>query len=1224
MNHRFTRLLNVLLLILMTIPVMPTSASPAQPPIPPSKDILIRLRGATFDPLAGEPELPAGLRAPAAAGPGTYLLQFIGPVQKEWKDTLQKAGIRLYDYIPDYAFIARMDAATAQAAQNLAFVRWVGAYHPAYRLAPTLPKTRDATPIIVNVQTLPDFDLKKLSAPKVLADVCQGKSWRTFAREAEVQRHTTNAAAGFLRLHLPSGQLEALAALDGILWIEPYFEHELYNDVGGGQIMRADAVRADLGLYGAGQIVAVADTGLDTGDTSTLHPDVRDRLVQAYALGRTGDWSDYGAHGTHVAGSVLGNGTASGSNNYAGTAPEAQLVFQSVADANGGLSGIPIDEGDLMRTAYSDGARIHTNSWGGPTGGTYQAPEYGGYVVPSRNVDQAMWEHQDMLVLFAAGNQGVDANQDGLIELDSIGQPGTAKNVLTVGASENNRSSINGTWGDSYGTPIAEDKIADNPDGMAAFSSRGPTDDGRIKPDVVAPGTHVASLRTRQYVFDDDMEDDTSGYSSVTLNGGTGNTWQLATDDPHSPTRYWKNTVSGSYTPNAMTILLTPPMNVALAGSTFDVQFWHKYTLGSQDRLVLFVADNANHYVWFPLNFSGTQSVYTLQSIMMGVGTLVYYGVDPTNVQIGFAITSEDTTYDSSWWLDDVRVNASGWGAMSDVGLAQPGDTIDEAYMMMGGTSMATPLTAGASALVREWLTHIQGISAPSAALIKALLINGAADMSPGQYSHPQEVPSYRPNYVTGWGRIDLVESLNPPVPRSVWFTETVQGLNTGGAAVYQLVVGPSSQRQVHSTHKAPPVTRTAPPSRPPLPTPDSARSFANNGIMVLTCPGQCQGADTTQLLQNADFDSGGWSPWQTIGWPELTDQAYHSAPYSAWLAGYDDATDFIYQQVDIPTGAQSASLDFWYMVYSEETMIGNDYFCYDITDTGINSLIGGSYCDDLYDTQQEQWLQVQHTLTGEDLTPLLGQTVLVWFFAQTDSTDFSSVWVDDTALNVTTGSSVSPVLTVTPDSGTPGTSFAVNGTGFHTGSAVDLTLDGSPAGTATTDESGAFNYTLNTDGNITTGAHTVQATDAQGASASVTFNISGDSETGGPLRVTLAWTDYPGSTTAAKALVNDLDLEVITPKGVHYYGNQDLYINGGDPYSCRRGGQWDQCNNVEGIIIPDAPYGTYTIKVSAYNVGQGPQPFALVASGDNLGGSSGPTPTYDHLVYLPLVLRGR
>ena len=1118
-------MLGTLLILFVTLSFLPARAATAPP--------LIRLQYATFDPLAGEPGVPAGQRLTVQAGhPATYLLQFTGPVHDKWKAQVEAAGARLYGYVPDFAFIARMDEATAGEVQTLPFVRWVGPYHPAYRLASALQTSevsQTSEVWTVTIQTLPDADLDRLAK--------QMEAWG-----GQVQGRAANKFAGYLRLSLPANHLPDVAALDEVLWVEPYFEPQLYNDVGGGTIMRANDVRTSLGLYGSGQTVAVADTGLDTGDESTLSADFKPQFVKAYALGRLNDWSDDNGHGTHVAGSVLGNGRLSGSNpgahdyasSFAGVAPEANLIFQSVLDAQGGLGGLPDNLVDLFTPPYNDGARIHTNSWGGPTGGTPQNPEYGGYTIYSRQADTMMWQHQDMLILFAAGNEGVDEDMDGVVDLDSIDSPGTAKNVVTVGASENLRPSIATTWGEGWpddfpADPIFSDQIADDSAGMAAFSSRGPTDDGRVKPDIAAPGTFIISAR--------------------------------------------------SHDPNAGT----------------------------------------------------------------------------------------------------------GWGVYN------------EHYLYMGGTSMATPLTAGAAALVREWLTEQRGVSDPSAALMKAVLINGAADMSPGQYGTggTQEVPNYRPNNVTGWGRVDLVESLNPPNPREIWFKDNTSGLSTGGMAVYTLTVG-----QVVNLSYSPPRASSSPhhPVTPiPTPIPTSVPALPHHSIapapfVAATGSSNIHPLGTSQLLQNPGFDTGAWTPWQPLGYPALTDQVYRSASYSAWLAGYDNADDYIYQSVTVPADATEVTLDFWYMVYSEEFAAGYDYLCYDITDGDGSTLIAGSYCDDLYDTTQGQWLNAQHALSGADLTPLLGRTVLVWFYAQTDAADFSSAWVDDTAFNVTTGGGGSATLTITPESGPrgtpfhvtgsnfdpndtvtiaidgvdqfdvtssgsggfsfdltppgtvaegihtvsatdtgahsaddtftivpqvsvnvspssgdPGDSFTVTGSGFHGGSIITVKLDDSTDGTTTANNDGGFTYDLDTDPGIANGTHTVSATDDENSTGNDTFTIGG-TQTGGPFRITLAWTDYPGTPGAAKALVNDMDLEIIGPDGTHYYGNAGLYTSG----QCLRDSKWDACNNVEGVIIDEALDGTYTVIVHGYNVPQGEggkQPFALVASGDNLREGGSPPP---------------
>jgi hypothetical protein len=109
-----------------------------------------------------------------------------------------------------------------------------------------------------------------------------------------------------------------------------------------------------------------------------------------------------------------------------------------------------------------------------------------------------------MCVLVAAGNDGTDKDGDGVINLMSVTSPGTAKNCITVGASENDRSEFDGEaygewWPNFYPmAPFKNGDMADNPGHIVAFSNRGPTADGRFKPDVLAPGTFVLSTRSTQ------------------------------------------------------------------------------------------------------------------------------------------------------------------------------------------------------------------------------------------------------------------------------------------------------------------------------------------------------------------------------------------------------------------------------------------------------------------------------------------------------------------------------------------------------------------------------------------------------------------------------------------------------------------------------------------------------------------------------------------------------
>ncbi len=249
------------------------------------------------------------------------------------------------------------------------------------------------------------------------------------------------------------------------------------------------------GLEGEGQIIAIADTGLD--DT---HPGFAGRIIGIKAWGRPGDHSDPEGHGTHVAGCAAGDGSAS-AGEVKGAAPKAKIFFQSILDANGRLGGLPEDLGTLFAEAYAQGVRIHNNSWG--------AFSYAQYSINALSVDRFVAANPDMLVVIAAGNDGAGAPRAnakrGFIDWPSVASPAIAKNGLTVGASRSSRVTggyANLTWGDTwsdrYPNPqIATDKISGDPECLAAFSSRGPSADLQFKPDVVAPGTDIAAARSK-------------------------------------------------------------------------------------------------------------------------------------------------------------------------------------------------------------------------------------------------------------------------------------------------------------------------------------------------------------------------------------------------------------------------------------------------------------------------------------------------------------------------------------------------------------------------------------------------------------------------------------------------------------------------------------------------------------------------------------------------------
>jgi len=144
---------------------------------------------------------------------------------------------------------------------------------------------------------------------------------------------------------------------------------------------------------------------------------------------------------------------------------------------------------NLQSKAYASGARISANSWGATNNNyTVDAQAFDALVRDAQPEGStfATPGNQEMVIVFAAGNRGSSAN--------TVGAPGTAKNVITVGASENVRSVSSANGGKSaMGSDGCgyNDASADAANDLATFSSRGPCSDGRQKPDLVAPGSHI-------------------------------------------------------------------------------------------------------------------------------------------------------------------------------------------------------------------------------------------------------------------------------------------------------------------------------------------------------------------------------------------------------------------------------------------------------------------------------------------------------------------------------------------------------------------------------------------------------------------------------------------------------------------------------------------------------------------------------------------------------------
>ncbi len=281
-----------------------------------------------------------------------------------------------------------------------------------------------------------------------------------------------------------------IANIEGVEWVEEVMPFVLFNDVAT-VITGVAAERNDYSIYGNGEIVAVADTGLDRGvNDGTMHDDFQGRILSITDVASCGSCStgpdDDNGHGTHVSGIALGNGVLSGSNppsksyssSYAGVAPEAQLVFQAIGEDDPNSNNVypPALISGLFQPSYNQGARVHSDSWG-------LSSNYGMYLSVSQDIDKFIWNNKEMNIVFAVGNE---AWQGGGFKNDTTAPHASAKNVIAVGGSENYKPII--------GDPPT---IADNINEIYYGTGRGPTDDNRIKPDIIAPALEIFSPRSR-------------------------------------------------------------------------------------------------------------------------------------------------------------------------------------------------------------------------------------------------------------------------------------------------------------------------------------------------------------------------------------------------------------------------------------------------------------------------------------------------------------------------------------------------------------------------------------------------------------------------------------------------------------------------------------------------------------------------------------------------------
>ena len=420
-----------------------------------------------------------------------YLIRMTAPLVAQQRAEFAEAGARLLDYVALRTFLVAYRADDPERLRDFEFIEWVRDFEPRLKVSSDLellpPEGGDvevafhegvaAITMVERVARIAGTD------PSALKGVAYDKI-----------RLNTNREVGL-----------KIAELDEVRSLERSHEAGSSNHRAG-VVTGAFRVHDEVQVTGVGQIVCICDTGFDRGSTTDVHPAFTGKILAIHRMGKNKKGNDPVGHGTHIAGSIVGDGETreagdggGGRLPVRGTAPDASLIVQATyRNKDEKFHWVPSHLRELFNPPYEAGARVHNNSWG-----YYGMPNT--YIRACWELDEFVAEKRHFVIVFAVGNEGTDDDEDGRSDDATVIPPATAKNCISVGATENDRpqkgrayTSVK-AWRRRFRTPpIANDRNwSDNPDGVAPFSSRGPTKDGRIKPDVVAPGTAILSALSR-------------------------------------------------------------------------------------------------------------------------------------------------------------------------------------------------------------------------------------------------------------------------------------------------------------------------------------------------------------------------------------------------------------------------------------------------------------------------------------------------------------------------------------------------------------------------------------------------------------------------------------------------------------------------------------------------------------------------------------------------------
>lgn len=660
----------------------------------------ILLRNALIDTTKPLADLKIPEKWRAKGEPGSYIVQLDHPLDKAFYDTLKSVGGKFVSYIPNNAALVVIPASATS-------------LFP--RVIPNEPQFKADPKILTGaVATNQFFRITGFAGGRDgVANAITQAGGEVVAEENMVFGPSLIAKVDFNRL-------ADIAQSPAVQGLEPAVPRARLNDLTRETLgVAANSTTAPnyLNLTGSNIVINVNDTGVDA-----LHPDLTNRVGGDFLF----SLNDFDGHGTHVAGIIAGDGTAStnvtlavGSTDRAnpppnyfplqfhGKAPHASIYAQSID-----VFGAPFITDTYLQTnaASQPKVRISNNSWGYLGGDPYSMPT-ASYDAAVRDALPGTTGSQPMMYVFAAGNEGGGADNGQNAFGDTILSPAAGKNIIAVGAVESLRNVTNTIVyqdGTNFITNAVWIGMTDSSSEVAGFSSRGnvgigiESDFGRFKPDVVAPGVFIISTRSTNWTDPTNfLTADVHSYPGQAVAAGATNTYTIGV--PSDAIELDIATIPNAASPNPF-----PAMDIyADSGATAT-------TFRGKGQVAFGITGGAAWTV----------------------------GIKDT--------TAQPIAYDLQIFV--VRTNSFGTYFQE---LKKLNDGLGRFYRYESGTSMAAPAVTGVLALMEDYLENRLGLT-PSPALMKALLINGARSLG--------NIYDFETRRITandqGWGLVNLPNSI--------------------------------------------------------------------------------------------------------------------------------------------------------------------------------------------------------------------------------------------------------------------------------------------------------------------------------------------------------------------------------------------------------------------------------------------------------------------------------